>query len=150
LKQALGCDDKMKTYFTVFIIAFLFQLNCWQNESKAPILWDDEFIKNSDLKLKIENQIPEIKQLAGKVYRESQNEAKLIILIKSFPDSSSDEVYMREHYTIYVGENHPTHQVRIHTFMVHKDTKEIYWYDLPNNKYVPLKEWRKNKKTQPN
>lgn len=87
-------------------------------------------------------QIPELTIWNELIMKRSNNQASIIAFIDEF-DFSTDKC---EHCfsMIYVGENHPTHTVRIVTFIINNSTDEILVYDLINEKTKTLVEWRKD------
>lgn len=71
--------------------------------------------------------------------------AKSIVYVERYPDSNSSDEHLKNYYGLYVGESYPDHNVNIYRFAINKDTKEILYYDVVNDKYMSLDDWRKNK-----
>lgn len=107
--------------------------------SKAPDL-------NTDLISYLEKNVPEVSTLRNSITTKSNSTVKLLIYVEREPNSASGDIYLRDYYGIYVGESHPDHSVNIYRFAVKKDTKEILFYDVVEDKYMTLDEWRKEKR----
>lgn len=68
-----------------------------------------------------------------------------IVYVERYPDPSSSNIYIKNYYGIYVGEAHSDHNVNTYRFAINKDTKEILYYDVTDDKYLSLDQWRKSK-----
>lgn len=71
---------------------------------------------------------------------------KPILYIERSPSAASSNIYLRDYYVIYVGEQHSDHNVNTYRFAINKDNKEILYYDTTQNKYETLNEWRNGRK----
>lgn len=89
------------------------------------------------------NKVPEIDKWGKEIEKNSKGSAHVVVYIENQPNKNGSDKYMRDYYTLYVGEAHTDHTVNICRFLVHKDTKEILAYDVISNKYLTLQEWRK-------
>lgn len=76
----------------------------------------------------------------------SKNQSpKGVVYVEREPDPNSSDAYIKNYYLLYVGESYTDHNVNIYRFAINKDTKEILYYDVVDNKYESLSDWRKNK-----
>ncbi|AJA46180.1 hypothetical protein CPAST_c00550 [Clostridium pasteurianum DSM 525 = ATCC 6013] len=108
------------------------------NEDKKVINnTDDEFINY------LINNVGEVKSFVNSL--KNNKNVNSIIYVERYPDENSKNSYIRDYYGIYVGEEHTDHNVNIYRFAINKDSKEILYYDVINDKYETLNEWRKNK-----
>lgn len=100
-----------------------------------------------------------LKPLAAEIERRSMNLcppnkpkdsclAKLTMHIEDSPNDQAQDKWQREYFRVYVGESHATHNTRIHTFLVHPRTKEIYAFDVVEETTVPLKTFLSQKRKQ--
>lgn len=94
----------------------------------------------------VKKNVPEIGNLEKSLISKSNGTVKLSMYIERQPNPTSTNVYIRDYYGIYVGESHPDHNVNIYRFAVQKDTKEILYYDVVQDKYMTLDEWRSQNK----
>lgn len=91
----------------------------------------------------LKDNVSEVKSFMD-VLSKSQS-PKGIIYVEREPDSNSNDIYVKNYYLLYVGESYTDHNVNIYRFAINKDTKEILYYDVTDNKYESLSDWRKNK-----
>lgn len=89
------------------------------------------------------NNVSEVKSFIDSL--KNNNNAKGIVYVERYPDKNSSNIYIRDYYGLYVGEEHPDHNVNIYRFAINKDTKEILYYDVVDDKYESLSDWRKNR-----
>lgn len=101
---------------------------------------------NEDILTYLRKNVPEIDSLAKSLSEKSGGTVKLSIYIERKPNSASSDIHLRDYYGVYVGESHPDHSVNIYRFAVQKDNKEILYYDVAQDKYMTLAEWRNQKK----
>ncbi|WP_234118489.1 hypothetical protein [Clostridium hydrogenum] len=92
----------------------------------------------------LKDNVPEVKSFVN-VLTGNKN-AKPIIYVDRYPDSSATDKYKRDYYDIYVGEELVDHTTNTYRFGINKDTKEIVYYDLNKNTYESLEEWRNSRK----
>lgn len=90
------------------------------------------------------NNVNEVSSFVNSL-KSNTNGVKAIVYVEREPDSNSSNEYLKNYYGVYVGESYPDHNVNIYRFAVNKDTKEILYYDVVNDKYETLSEWRQNK-----
>ncbi|MDP4147297.1 MAG: hypothetical protein Q8936_22965 [Bacillota bacterium] len=128
----IQCDKKTKTVSSV----------TYNNDKSyfSNLEVDNTAVEN-DLISYLQNTVPEVKSFV-EAYSKNTNDVKAIIYVDRQPDPSSKNVYLRDYYGIYVGESHPDHNVNIYRFAINKDTKNIMFYDVVNDKYMTLDEWR--------
>ncbi|MDF2505689.1 hypothetical protein [Clostridium sp.] len=105
-----------------------------KNESNSK---DKEFIDY------ITNNVSEVKSFVDSL--KNNNNAKGIVYVERYPDKNSTNIYIRDYYGLYVGEEHSDHNVNIYRFAINKDNKQILYYDVVNDKYESLSEWRKSR-----
>ncbi|MFT8316585.1 MAG: hypothetical protein ABF633_20380 [Clostridium sp.] len=89
------------------------------------------------------NNVSEVKSFMNSLKNNSNT--KGIVYVERYPDKSSSNVYIRDYYGLYVGEEHTDHNVNIYRFAINKNTKEILYYDVVNDKYESISDWRKNR-----
>lgn len=89
------------------------------------------------------SKVPEIDKWGQEIEKNSKGSAHIVVYIENQPNKNETNKYMRDYYTLYVGEAHTDHTVNICRFLVHKDTKEILVYDVISNTYLTLQDWRK-------
>lgn len=106
---------------------------------------DKNNINNTDNELinYLINNVSEVKSFMDSLKNNSN--AKGIVYVERYPDKNSSNVYIRDYYGLYVGEEHTDHNVNIYRFAINKNTKEILYYDVVNDKYESISDWRKNK-----
>lgn len=92
----------------------------------------------------LENNVNEVKSFV-QTLGNNKDGVSAVVYVERYPDSSSSDKYMRDYYGIYVGESHSDHNVNVYRFAINKDTKEILYYDVADNKYLTLDDWRKSK-----
>ena len=90
------------------------------------------------------NNVDEVKSFM-KSLQNNASGVKGITYVEREPDPNSNNVYLKDYYGLYVGESHSDHNVNIYRFAINKDTKEILYYDVVNDKYENLSDWRNNK-----
>jgi hypothetical protein len=89
------------------------------------------------------NNVSEVKSFM-QTLQNSPNGVKGITYVEREPDPNSSNTYLKNYYGLYVGESYPDHNVNIYRFAINKDTKEILYYDVVNDKYESLSNWRTN------
>lgn len=101
----------------------------------------DSLYQFKELLLKM---VPELNEWNDDLKIVSNNTVNLYITLEdtNFSTPKGDSSY----YEFYVGENHQTHTVVLQHFLICKDSKMVYAYDLPNDIVLTLKEWRNNLK----
>lgn len=92
------------------------------------------------------SKVPEIEKWGQEIKQSSNGKSKLVVYIENEPNNSATDKYQKDYYTLYVGESQPDHTVNICRFLIHKDTKEIVVYDVVNDKYITLQEWRQTQR----
>lgn len=85
--------------------------------------------------------VPEVKSFQD-VLAKDKNGVRAIIYVERMPDANAKDVYMRDYYGMYVGENHSDHIVYKYRFAINKYTKNILFYDVVQDKYMTLDELR--------
>lgn len=106
---------------------------------------DKSSIDNTDNELSnyLINNVSEVKSFVDSL--KNNENAKGIVYVERYPDKNSSNIYIRDYYGLYVGEEHSDHNVNIYRFAINKDTKDILYYDVVNDKYESLSDWRKNR-----
>ncbi len=90
------------------------------------------------------NNVSEVKSFMQSL-QNNKNGVKGITYVEREPDPNSTDLYLKNYYGLYVGESHSDHNVNIYRFAINKDTKEILFYDVVNDKYENLSNWRTSK-----
>lgn len=108
------------------------------NEDKKEINNTDDELENYLI-----NNVSEVKSFVNAL--KNNKNVNSIIYVERYPDKNSKNAYIRDYYGLYVGEEHTDHNVNVYRFAINKDTKEILYYDVVNDKYESISEWRKNK-----
>ena len=106
---------------------------------------DKNDISNTDNELTnyLIDNVSEVKSFIDSL--KNNKNAKGIVYVERYPDKNSSNIYIRDYYGLYVGEQHSDHNVNIYRFAINKDTKEILHYDVVSDKYESLSDWRKNR-----
>lgn len=94
----------------------------------------------------LETEVPEIKKIGAKINKKSKGKSYITVFLDGSPDNNSKNKYEKEYYRIYVGEQQGSDTVNICWFLIHKDTKEILFWDSYDDKYSTLDEWRSEMK----
>jgi predicted small lipoprotein YifL len=92
----------------------------------------------------LEDNVSEVKSFI-QLLQSNNNGVKGIVYVEREPDPNSSNTYLKNYYGMYVGESYPDHNVNIYRFAINKDTKEILYYDVVNDKYESLSDWRNSK-----
>ena len=92
---------------------------------------------------KILLNVPEIREFYNNL---TNNSLKPFAWIKHEPDSTSDYLLYRNYYFIYVGRDIGIMLRNWDWFLIDRDRKNIYWYDLPDDTLRSLDYWRNSKK----
>ncbi|MFZ5364976.1 MAG: hypothetical protein ACOZBH_02120 [Patescibacteria group bacterium] len=101
---------------------------------------------NQDLLDYLYNNVPEIKDAENRIMTYAEADVKLSMYIEAEPDPNSKNIYDRDYYRIYVGEDHQgTRQINVYRFLIHKDTREILYVDPITFEPITLEQWRTNK-----
>lgn len=90
------------------------------------------------------NNVSEVKSFVDTM-NSSKAGTKAIVYVERYPDANSSDEHLKNYYGLYVGEGHSDHNVNIYRFAINKDTKEILYYDVADDKYMSLQDWRKNR-----
>jgi len=90
------------------------------------------------------NNVSEVKSIMQSL-QNNKSGVKGVTYVEREPDPNSTDVYLKNYYGLYVGESHPDHNVNIYRFAINKDTKEILFYDVVNDKYESISNWRASK-----
>lgn len=99
---------------------------------------EDEYINY------LKDNVPEVKSFVSTLT--GNKNAKPILYVDRYPDSSATDKFKRDYYDIYVGEELSDHTTNTYRFGINKDTKEILYYDSNKNTYISLEEWRNSRK----
>lgn len=107
---------------------------------------DTNDVKNTDDQITeyLKDNVSEVKSFI-QALEGNNSGVKAIVYVEREPDPNSNNVYLKNYYGIYVGESHQDHNVNVYRFAINKDTKEILYYDVVNDKYESLSDWRKSK-----
>lgn len=98
----------------------------------------DETIKIEEY---IETSIPELIDYKKFVEEQSSGEAHLIVEIDFLLLKIGEEKF----YPVYVGEQWEDHRVNWERFYVSEQMDEILWYNLVDDEFYSLEEWRNSK-----
>lgn len=101
-------------------------------------------VSNNELIDYLKQNVPEVSSYVDTLSKNKN--VTPILYIERSPNPSSSDPYLRDYYIIYVGEQHEDHITNTYTFAINKDNKQILYYDVANNKYETLQEWRNNRK----
>ena len=85
--------------------------------------------------------VPELIDYKQFIEKQSNGEAYLIVET----DFSLLKIGDRRFYPVYVGEQWDDHRVNWEWFYVSEQMDEILWYDLVDDEYYSLEEWRNSK-----
>lgn len=105
---------------------------------------DDIYDLNGTIKIEeyLVAAIPELKNYEEYIKEESEGEAYLIVEV----NPSWIEIGEGKYYPVYVGEQWNDHRVNWEWFYVNEQLDEILWYDLTDDEFYLLEEWRNSKK----
>lgn len=142
----------MKKICLVIIIcfAFVFLISCQQEieDGVQPdtILYDNKnSVSGLDETIKIEEyletSVPEL--INYKQFIEKQSNGKAHLIVET--DISLLKIEEKKFYPVYVGEQWDDHRVNWEWFYVSEQMDEILWYDLINDEFYSLEEWRNSK-----
>lgn len=92
----------------------------------------------------LKQSVPEVSSFVDTLSKNKN--VKPILYIERSPNASSSDVYLKDYYVIYVGEQHSDHNVNTYRFAINKNDKQILYYDTTKNKYETLDEWRSSRK----
>jgi hypothetical protein len=81
--------------------------------------------------------LPEVKKMAEQI---RQAGARPFTRVEAAPDEPSERTF-----SIYFGEDHRTHTVRVETFIVDRKTGAVSVYDLVSDTKLSLEEWKKKR-----
>lgn len=127
----------MRKLFTIILISVVsaFLLGCRK---------DDIYDLNGTIKIEeyLVAAIPELKNYEEYIKEESEGEAYLIVEV----NPSWIEIGEGKYYPVYVGEQWNDHRVNWEWFYVNEQLDEILWYDLTDDEFYLLEEWRNSKK----
>lgn len=90
------------------------------------------------------NNVSEVKSFVDTM-NSSKAGTKAAVYVERYPDANSTDEHLKNYYGLYVGEAHSDHNVNIYRFAINKDTKEILYYNVTDDKYMSLADWRKSK-----
>lgn len=112
-----------------------FELYIGLTEYKNSILDLDETIKIEEY---LETSVPELAKYKQLIERQSGGEARLIVETY-FSQVQRGE---KKFYPVYVGEQWDDHRVNWDWFYVSEQKDEILWYNLVEDEFYTLEEWR--------
>ena len=133
----------MKFPFLLFAF-FAAALSSDSSLAQAKIADCDEMYDTLDAVLF--QQIPEMESFGLYIEGLSKGKAHAMIMIRNCPEAGSKDTIERDYYELYIGEDHPTHTVRIYGIFIHKNLKKILVYDTVKDIYEPLEKVRQTKK----
>jgi hypothetical protein len=88
--------------------------------------------------------LPEAQLLAEEISKHKG--VRPIIIVESEPDPNAKSGTEEAAFRVYFGEDHKTHSVRVLTFLIDAETRQIFVYDDALSERIPLEVWRKNRK----
>ena len=88
--------------------------------------------------------LPEVQSLAEEISKHKG--VRPIIIVESEPDPNAKSGTEEAAFRVYFGEDHKTHSVRVLTFLIDAETRQIFVYDDALSERIPLEVWRKNRK----
>jgi len=98
------------------------------------------------LKKLLNKNIPELIKWEKDINIATNNEVSLCAFLKdtSFSTANCDSCF----YEIYVGLDYPDITFNVEHFLINKRTGKFFVYDIPDNRSMTLKEWRKKHKNE--
>jgi len=88
--------------------------------------------------------LPEVKSLAEEISKHKA--VRSIIIVEAEPDSNAKRGTEEAAFRVYFGEDHGTHTVRVLTFSIDAETRQIFVYNDALSQRIPYEEWKKKKK----
>lgn len=106
----------------------------YQQESKEDMVYDYLF-----------ELVPELHNYADYILEQSDGKAHLTIQVFETPREIEDDIGRNgNYYAVYVGEQRENSRVNWDWFYVEIDLGEVLWYNLPEDVYYTLDEWRQS------
>lgn len=90
------------------------------------------------------NNVSEVKSFVN--VHANSTVSKASVYVERYPNASSNNIYEKNYYIIYVGESYPDHTVNTYRFAVNSGMTQILYYDTANDKYETLADWRSQSK----
>lgn len=129
-------------------IASVFLFGCqWEveNDTKQNTILSDNDTFNINETIKIEEylvtSVPELANYKRFIEQQSNGESHLIVETKF----SLLKIGETKFYPVYVGEQWDDHRVNWEWFYVSEQMDEILWYNLVDDEFYSLEEWRNSK-----
>ena len=88
--------------------------------------------------------LPEVQSLAEEISKHKG--VRPIIIVESEPGPNANPAAEEAAFRVYFGEDHKTHTVRVLTFSVDAQTRQIFVYSETLSERIPYEEWPKKKK----
>lgn len=89
----------------------------------------------------LETSVPEL--IDYKQFIEKQSSGKAYLIVET--DFSLLNIGEKKFYPVYIGEQWDDHRVNWEWFYISEQMDEILWYDLVDDEYYSLEEWRNSK-----
>lgn len=112
-----------------------------QNKDEFHTEAKSENLSENQIEEYLETSVPELIDYKQFIEKQSNGEAHLIVE----SDFSLLKIGDRRFYPVYVGEQWDDHRVNWEWFYVSGQMDEILWYDLVDDEYYSLEEWRNSK-----
>jgi len=161
----LSLDAPIKEFTDEHIIAGVWFLEKTFNIDKAPYKENGswkmkvngiEFTKGIEVKLRplsddpnqelldyLYDNVEQIPQLEQRLMTYAEADVGLAMYVEAEPDPLSDDIYEKEYYRVYVGEDHQGRTLNVYRFLIHKDTKEILHINPITFEPEDLEQWQK-------
>lgn len=87
--------------------------------------------------------VPELQKYSDYIIEQSTGEADLVIEVYETPKQiTCRDGSKRNFYAVYVGEQWSDHRANWDWFYIEMDSKEVLWYNMIDDVYCTLDEWR--------
>lgn len=112
-----------------------------QNTDEFHTEAKSESLSENQIEEYLETSVPELMNYKQFIEKQSIGKAHLIVET----DFSLLKIGEKPFYPVYIGEQWDDHRVNWEWFYVSEQMDEILWYDLVNDEFYPLEEWRDSK-----
>ena len=112
-----------------------------QNTDEFHTEAKSENLSENQIEEYLETFVPELIDYKQFIEKRSSGKAHLI----AETDFSLLKIGEKQFYPVYIGEQWDNHRVNWEWFYVSEQMDEILWYDLVNDEFYSLEEWRNSK-----
>lgn len=112
-----------------------------QNTDEFHTEAKSENLSENQIEEYLETSVPELMNYKHFIEKQSSGKAHLIVET----DFSLLKIGEKKFYSVYIGEQWDDHRVNWEWFYVSEQMDEILWYNLVNDEFYSLEEWRNSK-----